>query len=142
MTWWVGKSGGKLGVTAWAAGTSQPARLWRHIAESFAGEQALRQTIDAYQPWSDRFSDPGHIVYALQGAGLKDVNLEQREYAVEITATQYLLRMESSLVGRICHTIGPGRWNEFRCAAERRFAAQFPSRFTILPRANLAVATK
>ena len=69
MTWWVGKSGGKLGVTAWAAGTSQPARLWRHIAESFAGEQALRQTIDAYQPWSDRFSDPGHIVSVLQGAG-------------------------------------------------------------------------
>ena len=93
--------------------------------------------------------NPGRIGSPIQGTSSPccrvqgDVNLEQREYAVEIKATEYLLRMESSLVGRrICHTIGPGRWNEFRCAAERRFAAQFPSRFTILPRANLAVATK
>jgi hypothetical protein len=137
------KHGGKLGVTAWAAGRSEHARLWRHIAESFAGTQAVRRTIDTHQPWSDWFTDPGHVASALRGSGLRTVYVEQREYAVTITAAEYLSRMESSLVGRwMRHTMGTVQWDEFQHAAAREFASQFPERFTIFPRANLGVATK
>ena len=137
------KSGGKLGVTTWAAGGSEPARVWRHTAESFVDAQALQQIIDTHHPGSDRFTDPRNVASALQGAGLKDIHIEQREYAVMITAAEYVSRMESGLVGRwMSRTLGPTGWDEFRRAVVQDFGQLVPERFTIFPRANLAVETK
>ena len=67
------KPGGKLGVTTWAAGSSNYARLWRETAEQFAGAVALAQTIDTYQPGSDPFTEPGRVAEALRGAGFENI---------------------------------------------------------------------
>ncbi len=136
------KPGGKLGLTAWAASDSEFARQWRSIAELFVGAEELWKAAQ-YHPWENWFTDPEHVASALTGARLKEVRLEERKYRVLIAAGEYLSRMESSLIGRwMSHAMDSSRWEEFRRTAAEHFAHRFPSSFTILGRANLAIATK
>jgi hypothetical protein len=66
------------------------ADLWKRVAESFVGGEALRDATDQVAPWENWFSHPEHIASALAGAGLKQVHVERRDYHVPIAATEYL----------------------------------------------------
>ena len=137
------KPGGRLGVTAWAASQADHRQVWRGIAESFVGADALRSAVEQVARWEERFLDPSRVVEALTRAGLVKVCVEQRTYDETVTTAESLARHEIFTCGRyVRHALGAREWERFRdtlCAATER---QFGSRLHSIGRAHVARAEK
>ncbi len=137
------KPGGRLGVTAWAGSQTEHGRVWRAIAESFVGADALRVAAGKVARWEDRFTDPAYLVEALTGAGLVNVRVEEHTYDETVTTADALARSEIFTFGRyIRHVLGANGWEHFRQTARAAIERQFGSRLHSIARAHLAMAEK
>jgi ubiquinone/menaquinone biosynthesis C-methylase UbiE len=137
------KPGGCLGVTAWAASQTEYGHVWRAIAESFVGTDALRAAAGQVARWEERFTDPSAIVEALAGAGLVNVRIEEHKYDETATTAESLARSEVFTFGRyIRHALGADGWEHFRQAAREEIERQFGDRLHSIFRAHVVVAEK
>jgi len=79
-------------------------RADRHVAE--AGRSAL--------PWETWFTDGAHVATALAEAGLIGVEVEQREYGVEMATDDYVSMFDAFAYGRFLReALGERDWGEF-----------------------------
>ncbi len=137
------RPGGRLGVTAWRTGQSELSQVWHDVAESFITKDLLRAAVCRVLPREDWFAEATHVREALQGAGLASVDVQQREYRVNMSVGEYLSHMESSVQGRcLCQMVGPTQWERFRGAVAEVFHSRFRDPIEYIPRAHLAVGTK
>jgi SAM-dependent methyltransferase len=138
--------GGRLGVTAFAVGgsCSSPARpvVW-DAARSLVDEDQLREAFRSTVPWEDWFAHPAHLAEALTGAGLADVEIEQRDYEVAISTDDYVSMIEVFTLGRFLRErVGAEQWQRFRQTLAEQIAARCGERVEYATRYHLGTGTK
>ncbi|HEU0305085.1 MAG TPA: methyltransferase domain-containing protein [Gaiellaceae bacterium] len=110
--------GGRLAVTAGARSqspTNRAYQLWMESAEVLLGRAALDAAIRHALPHEAWFADAAHVVAALAGAGLEDVEVEQREYGVTMATEAYFSMLDVFAYGRFVRAaLGAERWHAFR----------------------------
>jgi SAM-dependent methyltransferase len=120
------RRGGRLGLATWVAADDEFTRTWRDIAESFATKELLADAQRKAAPWAELLSHPGRVEEVLRGAGLRDVDVEQRTYRSEVSIEDYLTGRETSAIGRFLkEMIGPPLWERFRSRVEEEFRSRF-----------------
>lgn len=137
--------GGVIGVTAWGAGHDRDefTSAWRAVAEEFAGRRILNDALQRSVPWEERFSDPGRLKEALYDAGIRDIQVERRDYRFTYAAEDYLAGREVSSMGRFLRQmLGPSLWERFRARTRALFAQRFPPRFNDFRDVVLVVGRK
>jgi ubiquinone/menaquinone biosynthesis C-methylase UbiE len=118
------RPGGRLGVTTWGSLDDEPVDdgqqrqltgIWRSIARRFVDTDAAADVVDAAIPWEAWFGDPAHVRGALEGSGLRHVDLEARTYRRCVSQRDALAGSETSFWGRyLRHTLGDADWARFR----------------------------
>ena len=137
------RRGGRLGVTAWGPGEDEFSRAWRELAEQYAGPELLRDARKRAMPWADLFEDSNRLKSALYDAGLREVQVEHREYRFQETTEEYLEARETGAVGRFLREmLGEKLWRTFQARARQTFTERFPSRFSDFRDVNIAVGRK
>ncbi len=137
------RPGGRFGVTTWGPGQDEFSKAWQELAEQYAGPELLRDARTRAMPWAEHFEDPNRIRAVLYDAGLRDVQIERREYRFEETTEEYLEAREIGAVGRFLRQmLGERLWGAFQARAREIFSERFPPRFSDFRDVNIAVARK
>jgi ubiquinone/menaquinone biosynthesis C-methylase UbiE len=117
---------GRLGVTTWGTRDDEFSTTWRQVAEGYAPRELLRGAIQKVAPWEELFSDPSRLTDTLRTAGLREVDVQARNYRTTQSIEDYLAGRETSAQGRFLKdSLGPDLWDRFR----QRVEAEFRSRF-------------
>jgi ubiquinone/menaquinone biosynthesis C-methylase UbiE len=137
------KRGGRLGVSSWGPGEDEFSRAWTEVAEEFAEREILQDARDRAMPWHDVFADPSRLKDALHEAGIRDIQIDRREYRFDMTAEDYLEGRETSASGRFLQQmLGPELWEMFRRRSREAFADRFDERFNDFREVILAIGHK
>jgi ubiquinone/menaquinone biosynthesis C-methylase UbiE len=135
--------GGRLGVTSWGPGEDEFTRAWNEVAEGFAAREILRDARARAMPWAELFEDRNKLKDVLHAAGIRDIQIERREYLFDMTAEEYLEARETAATGRFLRQmLGPELWETFRRRARETFADRFPERFNDFREVIFAVGHK
>ncbi|HJP65157.1 MAG TPA: methyltransferase domain-containing protein, partial [Actinomycetota bacterium] len=137
------KRGGRMAVCTWGPGDDEFSGTWESVAEEFAEHEILMDARQRAMPWRERFSDPNRLKDALHESGLRNLQVERREYHFEIRADDYLAAKEIETLGRFLHQmLGEDLWQRFRQRVAAVFAERFPLEFNDFREAVLAVGSK
>jgi ubiquinone/menaquinone biosynthesis C-methylase UbiE len=137
------QAGARMGVAAWGPGEDEFSRAWQELAEQYAGRELLRDARKRAMPWVELFEDPNRLKSVLYDAGLRDVQVERREYRFQETTEEYLEARETGAVGRFLgQMLGEKLWATFQARSRQVFTERFPSRFSDFRDVNLAIARK
>lgn len=118
--------GGRLGVTAWAAGQNPFGQAWSEVAATFLSrghhQSAFREVI----PWDEWFSQEGNLRRALEEAGVIHVEVSRRTYRIAMNVTDYLSLREASVEGTLLRrNLEAGQWDQFRQRVRKVFRDRF-----------------
>ena len=120
------RPGGRLGVTAWAAGQNPFGQAWSEVAAAFLSREGHQQAFREIIPWDEWFSQEGNLQRALEGAGLICIKVSRRTYRIAMDIISYLSLREASVEGTLLRrSLEAGQWRQFR----QRVAEVFRSRF-------------
>jgi ubiquinone/menaquinone biosynthesis C-methylase UbiE len=143
---------GRLGVTAWGALDDEPvddgqqrqfAGIWRTIAGRFVDIDAADDEIEPSIPWEEWFGDPAHLRAALEGSGLRRVELCSRTYRRTLLLNEALAGFETSFWGRyLRHTLGEADWTRFRREVAEAATKALPDPITRVDQLLIGVGTK
>jgi ubiquinone/menaquinone biosynthesis C-methylase UbiE len=137
------KRGGRFGVSSWGPGEDEFSRAWTEVAEQFAEREILQDARDRAMPWHEVFADPSRLKDALHEAGIRDIQIDRREYRFDMTAEDYLEGRETSATGRFLQQmLGPELWEIFRRRSRETFAERFDERFNDFREVILAIGHK
>jgi ubiquinone/menaquinone biosynthesis C-methylase UbiE len=137
------KRGGRFGVSSWGPGEDEFSHAWTEVAEQFAEREILQDARDRAMPWHEVFADPGRLKDVLHEAGIRDIQIDRREYRFDMTAEDYLEGRETSASGRFLQQmLGPELWEIFQRRSRDSFAERFPERFNDFREVILAIGHK
>ena len=146
------RPGGRLGVTTWGSFDDelvddgqqrQLTGIWRSIAGHFVDMDAATEVVDAAIPWEAWFGDPAHLRGALEGSGLRRVDLTSRTYRRCVSQRDALAGYETSFWGRyLRHTLGDTDWARFRREVAGAAARVLPDPITRVDQLLIGVGTK
>jgi ubiquinone/menaquinone biosynthesis C-methylase UbiE len=137
------KRGGRFGVSSWGPSDDEFSRAWTEVAEEFAEREILQDARDRAMPWAEAFADPGRLKDVLHEAGIRDIQIDRREYRFDMTAGDYLEGRETSSTGRFLQQmLGPELWEVFRRRSREVFAERFDERFNDFREVILAIGHK
>lgn len=139
------KPSGRLGVSCWASSPSNtpPGNVSQDTTHRFIDEAALTDALRTALPWEARFSVPDAVKIALDGAGLRDTRVEQREYDVEMSTTSYLESRLMSLSSRFMQScLSADEWGRFKDQLASELAGRFGLRVAFAVRVNLGVGVR
>jgi ubiquinone/menaquinone biosynthesis C-methylase UbiE len=137
------KRGGRFGVTSWGPGEDEFSRAWTEVAEQFAAREILQDARTRGMPWAEAFADPSRLKDTLHEAGVRDIQIDRREYRFEMTSSDYLEGKETSATGRFLQQVlGPELWEIFQRRSRETFAERFNERFTDFREVILAIGHK
>ena len=146
------RPGGRLGVTTWGSlddesvddgHQRQLTGIWRSIAGRFVDMDAAADVVDAAIPWEAWFGDPAHVRGALEGSGLRHVDLEGRTYSRCVSQRDALAGSETSFWGRyLRHTLSDADWARFRREVAVAAAEALPDPITRVDQLLIGVGTK
>lgn len=146
------RAGGRLGVTAWGTLDDEPVDdgqqrqltgIWRSVAGRFVDIGAATDVVEAAIPWEAWFGDPAHMRAALEGSGLRSVDLQSHTYRRCVSQQDALAGSETSFWGRyLRHTLGDAEWARFRREVAAAAAVALPDPITRVDQLLLGVGTK
>jgi ubiquinone/menaquinone biosynthesis C-methylase UbiE len=146
------RPGGRLGVTTWGslgdeavddAQQRQLTGIWQSIAGRFVDVNAAADVVDAAIPWEAWFGDPAHVRGALEGSGLRRVDLQARTYRRCVPQRDALAGYETSFWGRyLRHTLGAADWARFRREVAAAAAEALPDPITRVDQLLIGMGTK
>jgi trans-aconitate methyltransferase len=94
-------------------------------------------------PWATRFNDPRSFEDTLRDAGLHPVQVETREYRIQLPLDDYILHRMTSASGRFVRSmLGEDGWKGFVQKAADVYRDRFPARINDFRDVLLAVGTK
>jgi ubiquinone/menaquinone biosynthesis C-methylase UbiE len=146
------RQGGRLGVTAWGTLDDEPVDdgqqrqftgIWTSVAGRFVDADAAGEVIDAAIPWEAWFGDPARLRAALEGGGLRSVDLRSRAYRRCVSQRDALAGSETSFWGRyLRHTLRDAAWARFRREVAAATAEALPDPITRVDQLLIGVGTK
>jgi ubiquinone/menaquinone biosynthesis C-methylase UbiE len=118
---------GRLGTATWVRQNDEFSRTWRSVADAYATKELVDDAIRRAAPWEERFSDSSRLEETLRDAGIREVQIERREYRSTVSVADYLAGRETTAAGRFLHgMLGDALWERFRTAVEQEFRSRFP----------------
>ena len=146
------RPGGRLGVTAWGTLDDEPVDdgqqrqftgIWTSVAGRFVDIDAADDVIETAIPWEAWFGNPAHMQAALEGSGLRNVDLRSRTYRRCVSHREALAGSETSFWGRyLRHTVGDTEWARFRREVAAAAAEALPDPITRVDQLLIGVGTK
>jgi ubiquinone/menaquinone biosynthesis C-methylase UbiE len=146
------RPGGRLGLTAWGTLDDEPVddgqqrqltAIWTSVAGRFVDIDAASEVIEAAIPWEAWFGDPAHLRAALEGSGLRSVDLRSRTYRRCVSQRDALVGSGTSFWGRyLRNTLGDLKWARFRRDVAAAAAAALPDPITRVDQLLIGVGTK
>jgi ubiquinone/menaquinone biosynthesis C-methylase UbiE len=146
------RPGGRLAVTAWGTLDDEPVDdgqqrqltgIWMSVAGRFVDIDAAGEVIEAAIPWEAWFGDPAHLRAALEGSGLRSVDLRSRTYRRCVSQRDALAGSETSFWGRyLRNALGDPEWARFRREVADVAAAALPDPITRVDQLLIGVGTK
>jgi ubiquinone/menaquinone biosynthesis C-methylase UbiE len=122
------RPGGRLGVTAWAAGSNQFGKAWSDVAATFVNSEILEHAFREIIPWDEWLSQEGKLQQALEDAGFIHVEVTRRTYRIAMNVTDYLSLREGSVEGNLLRrNLEPDQWRQFRERVREVFRDRFSS---------------
>lgn len=118
--------GGRLGLSAWAAGRNPFGQLWSEIAAEYVSSDDHQRAFSEIIPWDEWFSQEGSLERALEEAGLVRVEVYGRTYTIAMNVEDYVSLREASVEGTLLRrNVEAGQWNEFRARVRQAFHDRF-----------------
>ena len=118
--------GGRLGVTAWAAGQNPFGQAWSEVAATFLSREHHQRAFREVIPWDEWLSQEGNIERALENTGLIHVEVSCRTYRIAMNVTDYLSLREASVEGTLLsRNLEAGQWDQFRQRVRDAFRVRF-----------------
>jgi ubiquinone/menaquinone biosynthesis C-methylase UbiE len=137
------RPGGRMAASAWGPLENEYRQLWRDLAESAVGKEALDHATRQAIPSEAWLSDPAHLHTAFEDAGLVDVALKTREQRVRMAIDDYLAMREISMPARFAREVlGPAQWERFRETVSHAFHTSFRDPIEDTTVAYLCVGSK
>jgi len=104
---------------------------------------AAGDVVDTAIPWEAWFGDPAHLRAALEGSGLRHVDLQARTYRRCVSQQATLDGYETSFWGRyLRHTLGDTDWARFRREVAAAAAEALPDPITRVDQLLIGVGAK
>ena len=120
------RPGGRLGVTAWAAGQNQFGQAWSEVAATFLSRERHQHAFREIIPWEEWLSQEGNLRRALEGAGPIRVEVSRRTYRIAMNALDYLSLREGSVEGTLLRrNLEAEQWRRFRQRVTEVFRDRF-----------------
>jgi len=139
----VGRSGGRIGITAWGPMPNEAGRLWKQIVDTYVDAEQLQEAFRAIVPWEEWFYEPSRLTDALAGAGLTNVRCATREYTIEIRPGDYVAMKQAGVEGRLIRQLaGEAAWTDFTGQVETAFQTRFPNAITFVRDVHFGVGAK
>lgn len=118
--------GGRLGVTAWAAGQNLFGQAWSEVAATFLSREQHQRAFREVIPGDEWLSQEGNLQCALEGAGLIRVKVNCRTYRIAMNVADYLSLREASVEGTLLRrNLEAGQWDQFRQRVREVFRSRF-----------------
>jgi ubiquinone/menaquinone biosynthesis C-methylase UbiE len=146
------RPGGRLAVTTWGSLDDEPVDdgqqrqltgTWMSIAGHFLDIDAAADVVDAAIPWEAWFGDAAHLRGALEGCGLRHVDLQARTYRRCVSQREALAGYETSFWGRyLRHTLDDTDRARFRREVAAAAAEALPDPITRVDQLLIGVGTK
>jgi SAM-dependent methyltransferase len=146
------RPGAALGLTAWGSMGDEPVddghqreldAIWKAAAARFVDIDTATDAVDAAIPWEGWFGDAARLRGALEGNGLRRVELQGRTYRREVTQPVVLAGYETSFWGRYLRgALGDADWQRFRDDVAEAAHAALPDPITRVDQLLIAVGTK
>ncbi|MFL6241585.1 MAG: class I SAM-dependent methyltransferase [Acidimicrobiia bacterium] len=146
------RPGGRLAVTTWGSLDDEPVDdgqqrqltgIWMSIAGHFLDMDAAADVVDAAIPWEAWFGDAAHLRGALEGSGLRHVDLQARAYRRCVSQQEALAGYETSFWGRyLRHMLGDTDRARFRREVAAAAARALPDPITRVDQLLIGVGTK
>ena len=144
---------GRLGVSAWGSLDEGPPvddsadraahDAWTAAAVEFAPADQLDRVAAEGTPWDDHFDDPANLRAALEGAGLRHIEIGGRAYRYRLSLDDWLTGQETTFRSRyLHHTLGDDGFARFRDRARSLLAERTSDPIECVDQALFAVATK
>ena len=146
------RPGGRLGVTTWGSLDDEPVDdgqqrqltgIWTSTARRFVDMDAADDVVGAAIPGEAWFGDAAHLRGALEGGGLRRVDLQARTYRRHVSHRDALAGYATSFWGRyLRHTLGDTNWSRFRREIAAAAAEALPDPITRVDQLLIGVGTK
>jgi ubiquinone/menaquinone biosynthesis C-methylase UbiE len=121
------RPGGRLGVSAWAPAQNPYADTWAEIAGRFANIEELARSFHEVIPWDESLSTEDDLRGVLAEAGLVQVGITRRTYAIVVSSFEYLQMRELGVEGTFLRrSLRAVDWERFK----QDLAEAFRERFT------------
>lgn len=144
---------GRLGVSAWGSLGEGPEiddsadraahDAWTAAAVEFAPIDELDRVAAEGTPWDDYFDDPANLRLALDGAGLRNVEVFGRAYRYRLSQDDWLTGQDTTYRSRFLrHTLGHDGFARFRDRARAMLEERATDPIDCVDEALFAVATK
>jgi ubiquinone/menaquinone biosynthesis C-methylase UbiE len=145
---------GRLGVTAWGsmddddepvddAHQQELTTIWKSVAGRFVDVDAATDVVEAAIPGEAWFGDPAHLRAALEGGGLRRVELHSRTYRRSLSQDEALAGSETSFWGRyLRHRLADEDWARFGREVAEAAAKALPDPITRVDQLLIGVGTK
>ena len=120
------RPGGRLGVTAWAAGQNKFGQTWSDAAATFVSREFHQHAFREIIPWDEWLSQEGNLERALETTGLIHVEVSRRTYRIAMNVADYLSLREASVEGTLVRrNLEAGQWDQFRQRVRKVFRVRF-----------------
>ena len=94
-------------------------------------------------PWEDHFDDPANLRNALEGAGLRHVEIIGRAYRYRLSLDDWLVGQDTTYRSRyLRHRLSDDEWTAFHELARRLLGERLPDPVECVDEALFAIGTK
>jgi len=134
---------GRIGISAWGSMPNEAGRLWKEIVDTYIDADRLQIAFRTIVPWEEWFYEPRNLARALTDASLTSVEATTREYAIQISASDYVAMKQAGVEGMLIRRLaGETRWNSFIQEINAAFHARFSNAITFERDVHFAVGSK
>jgi SAM-dependent methyltransferase len=122
----VTRIGGMVGATAWGNRSTPYRDCWDGILARFVDADRLKAALAEFLPWEEWLGDARRLRAALEGAGLREVRVDEIDVPVHVTIEEFLAIRDASGPARFLRTqVDEAEWERFRRTTREEFAERF-----------------
>jgi ubiquinone/menaquinone biosynthesis C-methylase UbiE len=121
------RPGGRIGVSAWAAGDDPLTTAWNEIVGRFVDSERMARAAETILPGDARFAKPDGLTNAVHANGFTDVRAHDVDFLFALSVDEYVEGREVCACGRALHLLlSRDEWHRFRADARAALTARFP----------------